>query len=535
MHGVHKNRYAVPGAPVDSAATKGVTTGQGAMTGSVSGATPPRFCGCGTRLARDNRGPLCSACARQQRDRFAGPPELPAAFWEEPHVREALERWHIGAVIAAYRRHPFHRRPLTQALVASWLGITQVKLSRLESGPPLQDLAQLTHYAHTLRVPADLLWFKLPAQHRALPEPPKVRTAHASPPHPDEPAVAPPELAGLLPQLADAVALNRRQLLGGMAAVPGLAHTPPPEGVASVPPEIVGYFRAQLDGHYHADLLLGPHQLIATVASQHQLLTQLVHAARGQVRADLLRLGTAYTGFITWLYQDAGSYQHAVLWANETLDLAHRVQDIQLVSHALTNKAMLATDLGDGHRAVELSEAALAPAGQLCPKVRIQAMQQAAHGYALTGDRPQVDRLLDTAAGLLATVDDDYPWGNACRRSPGYVEVQRATCYGRLHLTQEADDLWQQVMAALPPTSRRDKGVYLARQATVSADAAEPDQAAALIQESAPLAAQTGSARMRQELVSAWHRLEPWHHTDAGRSAAHALASLGVTTAPEGA
>lgn len=45
-------------------------------------------------------------------------------------------------------------------------------------------------------------------------------------------------------------------------------------------------------------------------------------------------------------------------------------------------------------------------------------------------DRTEADRLLDAAETLTERVDD-YPWGNACRRTPAYVQVQRATCYGR--------------------------------------------------------------------------------------------------------
>jgi transcriptional regulator with XRE-family HTH domain len=297
---------------------------------------------------------------------------------------------------------------------------------------------------------------------------------------------------------------------------------------AGVPPEIVSQFRTQLDRHYRADVLLGPHQLIAAVAGEFRLLGHLAGIAADGLRADLLRIGTAYAGFMTWLHQDAGNYHHALLWGHETLDLAHRAQDLQLVSHALVNKAMLFTDLGNANRAIDLSEAALAQAAGLCPKVRVQAMQQAAHGYSLAGDRRHVDELLDGASGLINVVDDDYPWGNACRRSPVYIEAQRATCYGRLRLTGEANQLWRQVAAGLPSGFQRDKGVYLARHAGVLADGGRLGQAAALVREAAPLAAETGSARMRQELLATWRHVGSQQSTAAGRDIADALASAGI-------
>ena len=68
----------------------------------------------------------------------------------------------MGRVIAAYRVHPWHGRPLSQELVAGWLSMTQAQLSRIESGRAPQELSKLISWARSLGVPARLLWFKLP-------------------------------------------------------------------------------------------------------------------------------------------------------------------------------------------------------------------------------------------------------------------------------------------------------------------------------------------------------------------------------------
>ena len=96
-------------------------------------------------------------------------------------MREALASWHMGQVIRAYRHHPHHgSRPLSQELVASWLQLTQTQLSRAENGPPVKDLGKLTHWARTLRIPPQHLWFRLPkAAAEAAPA-----TAQASPAQP---------------------------------------------------------------------------------------------------------------------------------------------------------------------------------------------------------------------------------------------------------------------------------------------------------------------------------------------------------------
>ncbi|WP_370126483.1 helix-turn-helix domain-containing protein [Streptacidiphilus sp. EB103A] len=75
---------------------------------------------------------------------------------------------HMGHVIRAYRCHPHHvpqygRRGVPQSTVGEWLGLTQAQVSRIEAGGPPQKLDTLIHIARTLRMPADLLWFQLPA------------------------------------------------------------------------------------------------------------------------------------------------------------------------------------------------------------------------------------------------------------------------------------------------------------------------------------------------------------------------------------
>ncbi|MGW9582843.1 hypothetical protein ACWIGB_31455 [Streptomyces albidoflavus] len=154
------------------------------------------------------------------------------------------------------------------------------------------------------------------------------------------------------------------------------------------------------------------------------------------------------------------------------------------------------------------------------------AMQQQAHGASLVGDRMAVDRLLDEAAGLLNRVDDELPWGNACRRTPGYLEVQRATCYGRLGLGAEASALWTQVLDHVPMTARRDRGVYLARHAAAAAKAEEPEHAVEIGREAAQIAVETGSARTRRELTALERVMRPWHDAPVGRELAQALAPV---------
>ncbi len=121
-----------------------------------------RRCRCGTRLARDNAGPLCGACRTSTRMMKTGkPPVVPPSFWRDAPMREALKTWNMGRVLAAYRTHPHHGRPLPQDLVAGWAGLSQAQLSRIERGPAIKDLGKLIQWAQLLGIPEDSLWFRL--------------------------------------------------------------------------------------------------------------------------------------------------------------------------------------------------------------------------------------------------------------------------------------------------------------------------------------------------------------------------------------
>ncbi|MBM0256496.1 helix-turn-helix domain-containing protein [Micromonospora sp. 4G55] len=122
-----------------------------------------RYCRCGTRLARDNTGTRCAPCLSHDRERLHAAPKFPPDFWDEVVLSEALQSRHMGRVIRAWRTHPYHgRHPISQDRVASWVGLTQAQLSRIENGPALAHLDRLVQWAEVLRVPADRLWFALP-------------------------------------------------------------------------------------------------------------------------------------------------------------------------------------------------------------------------------------------------------------------------------------------------------------------------------------------------------------------------------------
>jgi hypothetical protein len=321
-------------------------------------------------------------------------------------------------------------------------------------------------------------------------------------------------------------AVKRREFLLSMAttvafgAVGGIA-----QAFKHVDPELIPYFRQQLEGHYSADMLLGPRALISTVTAQCNLIGQLVDSADEPTRQRMAVVGTSFATFAAWLYLDAGDMAAALYWHDAAQEMAHRSRDREAIACALVDRAMARTDQGAGAAVVDLCGGALMNAGHLSPELRVFALQQQAHGASLLGDRRQVDTLLDEAGQLVDQVDVEV-WGTACLRTPHYVEVQRATCYGRLGLASEAFGVWQQIIPAAPSSARRDVGVWMARQATLSASLREPERTVEFTRHAVKVALETGSVRVRRELEATEVTMTPWQAEPVGRDFAEVLAPI---------
>lgn len=320
----------------------------------------------------------------------------------------------------------------------------------------------------------------------------------------------------------DVPAVDRRTFVGVVAGGSLSGITAP----RHVDPALIPYFRQQIEGHYQADMMLGPHDLVATVEAQCRLIGQLVDKADGPTRRSMAQVGVSYASFAAWLHLDAGDPAAALRWHDVAQELAHRSRDREAIACALVDRAMARTDQGGGAAVVDLCEGALMDASHLSPEVRVFALQQQAHGASLFGDRDEVDHLLDKADRLVNRVDVEA-WGTACLRTPNYVEVQRATCYGRLGLARDADRLWQQIIPAAPSTSRRDVGVWSARQAVASAALREPERAVELARGAVGVALETGSARARRELGAVDAAMSPWQAEPVGQDLAEVLAPIG--------
>lgn len=398
-------------------------------------------------------------------------------------MRDALASKDMGVVVRAYRRHPAHgRKPLPQADLARWLGITQGQLSRIEAGRNrVRDLDKLVRYATRLHIPADLLWFDVGD---AEPELPRMTGVIRLPGGPAVPAAT----ARTEPVLAESLLITLRQ-------------------------------------YATTDNLTGPHSLLPIAAQQMTFVEHLLAGSLGRTHSHLLYVAARFAEFTGWLHQDTGDLRAAMQWSNNALDLAQESGDPHLVSYIRMRKSNIASDARKPDLAIAFARAALQNPGPLTPRLKAVALRQEAHGYALLRNYEACSRALDHAFQHAADApDDDADIARYC--TPSYVEMEAAHCWVELGKPDKALATLQQGLADWRPDFRRDLGLCLARLAVAHAGTGQPDDALTVAQHSLVIAAETRSHRTARQLHRASELLGA---TGAGDHARHLRHTLRTT------
>jgi hypothetical protein len=88
--------------------------------------------------------------------------------------------------------------------------------------------------------------------------------------------------------------------------------------------------------------------------------------------------------------------------------------------------------------------------------------------------------------------------------------VQHGRCLAILGEHDQAAAVFRQAIRDLPSSYRRDRGVYLAREALAYAGARDPEQSAAVGMQAVAIAQDTQSGRIVGELALVGDRLARW-------------------------
>ncbi len=551
-----------------------------------------RYCRCGTRLARDNTGGLCGPCQRTAQDRILGAPVVPEGFWDTDQLRDAFDAWHMGHVIAAYRAHPYHGIPLSQETVAGWMDLTQAQLSRIEAGPPPTDLARLMRWAACLRIPDQLLWFRMPGPHRTaqwpaaltdtrqlpattgVPEP----TAATQPPHGhavrdlhwpenviaalrgeswsepstfpvgDRPAAVPSgelaydDLVGLFGTWATTV--RRRQFLLSVgraattvAAMPLLATADVVEpdrllGALGTPSRvdavIIGHIEEVLRRALRQDDALGPRAAIQTVLDQRRLARHLLEGCPSDLRPRLLSVYAGLCRVSGWFIFDLGQFEAAVPHFEEARTAAHEARNTELGALILGNLAQTAIWQGHPRVAVDYASAAVAWAWRT-PDRALQANTGDMAARACAA-AGEYDACMTELdrAAGALALRDDRP-----SLSYWYDEAFLASIRGQclLHVQRPAEALaiiGPSVATLDPALSVRNLAMTMVDLGSAYIQHGEIEEAARALGQASELAVRNRSVRLAIHLRDARQQLEPWTDTPAVRELDETMAVLRV-------
>ena len=161
----------------------------------------------------------------------------------------------------------------------------------------------------------------------------------------------------------------------------GFTSTPNPLGLAKPPdlpaahlrssgPAVISSLRQVLETNVQADARIGPPYLIPAIQGQLPVVEQICRMTRGADHDDALRLGSQFTEFCGWLYQDSGDYECAMYWTDRSLEYAAELDDRRVISYVLMRKSNIATEAGQPGHGLGLANAALRQRQQLTPRLR---------------------------------------------------------------------------------------------------------------------------------------------------------------------
>ena len=480
----------------------------------------PRSCArCQGSLALDNADRFCAACRKKAADDLVKPPSVPPSFWLKDHMRVALDSWHFGRVLSAYRTHPFHGRVLSQESVAGWLSLTQAQLSRIENGRAPEELSKLIHWATVLGVPSDLLWFKLPRDRASCESAIKNEQRREQPRALVKHPVTMRSELGILTALAGTQlpTTGTTRSLAPVTAFEGLSL----EQSAS---QLLTLF-LQLDAQLGGDALYRP---------LSQYVARMAVAVEADPSDGLLAFGQLCQ-MAGWLALDANRHGAARRYLTTAVYVGHEQGDLGLAASATAYMSLHATYRGEPKAALALARTARATdETTLTPLTRAMLATREARAHASLGNTNECLRALDDMRKSFdRNGSDEEPLWLSYVDSVE-IAAQEGACHLALGNPNEAKTALDRALRLLDqkaPHRIRDRVHYLSRLAKTHLLESEVEQACQVAAEAVSLSGTIGSARVIERLSEFREALVPYADTRPAREfeERYALASSSAT------
>jgi hypothetical protein len=388
----------------------------------------------------------------------------------------------MGRVFFAYRHNRLHDLgPLSQELVGGWFGIGQAQVSRIENGPPIQDLDKLIYWAQTLRIPPHYLWFDLPGSRRHA-----VQTSSDTGSHSATPVQVP--------------------LLIGVPAAPLGADGRTVRGVKA-DAAAIGGFRV-------ADRQVGGGHMHATVVHYLQVEVGPRLFGNGSVESsrEVFCAAAGLTEMAGWMAHDAGQDELAKQHFLRAHDLSKLGGDPKLSAHIFASLSHLANHLGRPREAIKLARAgqAMVRRGPRNPELDARLYAMEARGYAGWHKPAECARTLVCAKTSLDA-------GSACGSSEwvsgfdeGSLAMEAGRCMRQLGQLGEARSEAERVVTLRGGDRTRSRAFGQLMLAALLVMEKRLDEACALGYEVLAGTQALGSFRVIQELRMLEQLLEPY-------------------------
>ncbi len=176
---------------------------------------------------------------------------------------------------------------------------------------------------------------------------------------------------------------------------------------------VVGHLRERLVQCADDDGRHGPKAALPPVLAVMTVVEHNARQVKPAVRRELLGVGARGAEFAGWLYRDIGAPGLADYWRDRATEWALEAGDYAMPGYVLLKKSQSAWDTRDALRMLTLAQAVQDGPWPLPARVRAEAAQQEARGYAM------IDGDIDTAVGKLdearELLTSDSPDGRSSR------------------------------------------------------------------------------------------------------------------------
>ena len=406
---------------------------------------------------------------------------MPSGFWDSQAFRDAFDAQHMGRVARAYRRHPSHvarygRDGIPQELLGDWLGLTQAQVSRIENGQPIRNLDTLAHWARILRIPAELLWFKLPRGQNST-----------------EPTSRMPD---------------------------GLPATVEPGGSFQLVPVGNGPLRdpdaAAMRAFRSADLQVGGGHLYESVIKylQSSVAPRLFGGDDGADNRVVFTAAAALTEMAGWMAHDAGRDETARQHFGRSLALAGVGGDHQLSAHVLGSMSHLASHLDQPDEAIQLARQGQAVLRGGSPNPSLQARLLALEARGVAGrhhkDAAGCVQLLVDAERTLKTLlsEPASPW--VSHFDEGSLASETARCMRQLGDFDEARRQAERIVMLRPTHRTRSRAFGQLALVAVLVAQGRPDEACDIATDVLAATQALGSYLVISQLLDLVRQLQPY-------------------------